>query len=183
MGSSGLVAIIESLNVAYGVEESRPWWKQRLVALGLTIGLVSFLAVVLVLLGFGDRLAPAVAAALGTRYGWIVTGWRVVEWLLAAAFLLMAFNLLYILAPNVKRRRWHWLMPGTVLGAGLWLLVSYGFKIYLSFFNQYNLTYGSITAVIILLLWLYLGGIAMLVGGELNSEIEKREGRYEKASG
>lgn len=73
-------------------------------------------------------------------------------------------------------------MPGTVLGVALWMLVSYAFKLYLTFFNRYNLTYGSIASVIILLMWFYLTGIAILIGGELNSIIEKRAHQCELAN-
>jgi membrane protein len=138
-----------------------------------------FLAAALIMIGYGDGIALFVARSLGASSGKVTTTWKVLEWMLLLALVLMVFNLLYIFAPNVKHRRWHWLMPGTVLGVTLWIAASYGFKIYLSFFNSYNLTYGSIAAVIILLFWFYLSGIAILLGGELNSEIEKRTGRLE----
>lgn len=181
MAASGMVAIIEALNIAYRVKESRPWWRQRLLALGLTLGLVVCLAVALVLLGFGNNLAQLVAGKLVTRSAWVANGWKVAQWLLLLGFVLMAFNVLYIFAPNVRHRRWHWLMPGTVLGVAVWLAISYGFKLYLTFFNTYNFTYGSIGGVIILLMWFYLSGIAILLGGELNSEIEKRAGKVRSA--
>jgi membrane protein len=182
VASSGLVAIIEALNVAYEVEESRPWWKQRLVALGLTIGLVLLFAGALVVVGYGGPLSEGVSRAIGFSSSWATIGSKLVEWLLLLGFLLMGFNLLYIFAPNVKHHRWHWLMPGTALAVTLWLVASFGFKLYLKFFNTYNLTYGSIAAVIILLLWFYLSGIAILVGGELNSELEKETGKVQKRS-
>jgi membrane protein len=174
LATSGMVAVIDALNVAYGVAETRSWWKQRLVALALTVGSALFMAIAILLLGYGDHLAELVAGHFVLRGGWVVTGWHVLKWLLVLGFVLMAFNLLYLFAPNVKHQHWHWLMPGTVLGVGLWLLVSYGFKLYLTFFNQYNVTYGSIAAVIILLMWFYFTGLAILLGGELNSELEKR---------
>jgi membrane protein len=177
IASSGLVAIIEALNVAYEVQESRPWWKQRLVAVGLTIGLVLFFAGALLLLGYGDQISHWASRVLGLHGHWATIPWRTLEWLLLLGFLLMAFNILYIFAPNVKHHRWHWLMPGTALALTLWLAASFGFKLYLKFFNTYNLTYGSIAGVIILLLWFYLSGVAILIGGELNSEIEKQTGK------
>jgi membrane protein len=180
MASSGVVAVMNALNVAYEVEESRPWWHQRLVACALTIGSTLFMAVALILLGYGDHLAALVASRFGVHSGLVLTGWKVLKWLLVVGFLLMAFNLLYTFAPNVKHHRSHWLMPGTVLGMLLWGLVSYGFKLYLTYFNSYNVTYGSIAAVIILLMWFYFTGIAILLGGELNSEIEKRTHRVQK---
>jgi membrane protein len=180
VASSGLVAIIEALNVAYEVEESRPWWKQRLVALGLTIGLVLFLAGALVIIGYGNQLSQWVSGMLGlSSHSAIVPG-SIVEWVILLGFLLMGFNLLYIFASNVKHHRWHWLLPGTALAVSLWLVASFGFKLYLKFFNAYNTTYGSIAGVIILLLWFYLSGVAILLGGELNSQIEKQTGRVQQ---
>lgn len=180
LATSGMLAIIDALNIAYEVKESRAWWKQRLVGLGLTLGVIVFMAAALTLLGYGGGIARWVAGRLGAHSDWILTCWGVLDWFLVLGFVLMGFNLLYIFAPNVKHRRWHWLMPGTVLAVGLWLLISYGFKVYLLYFNTCNATYGSIAGVIILLLWFYFGGIAILVGGELNSEIEKRAGTVEK---
>ena len=179
IASNGVVAIIEALNVAYEVQESRPWWKQRLVALGITIGLVLFFAAALVVLGYGGSISQWAGRSMALTGAWAV-GWSVLERLMLLGFVLMAFNLLYIFAPNVKHHRWHWLMPGTVLGVALWLAASFGFKLYLKYFNTYNFTYGSIAAVIILLLWFYLSGIAILIGGELNCEIEKQSGKVEK---
>ncbi len=83
-----------------------------------------------------------------------------------------AFALIYYLAPDFREQAWQWLTPGAVIGVALWLLVSLAFRIYLHYFNSYNATYGSLGAVIILMLWLYLTGAAVLIGGEVNSEIE-----------
>ena len=183
MASSGLVAVMDALNVAYGVQETRPWWKQRLQALALTVGSALFMALAMLLLAYGGRGAELLSDHFGFHGGWVLTGWQVLKWLLVLAFVLTAFNLLYVFAPNVTHRSWHWLMPGTVLGVALWILVSYGFKLYLSFFNKYNVTYGSIAAVVILLMWFWFTGMAILLGGELNSEIEKRTRQFQKASG
>jgi membrane protein len=83
-----------------------------------------------------------------------------------------AFALIYYLAPDFREQAWQWLTPGAVIGVVLWLLVSLGFRVYLHYFNSYNATYGSLGAVIILMLWLYFTGAAVLIGGEVNSEIE-----------
>jgi membrane protein len=174
--SQGMLAIIDSLNVAYEVEESRPWWKKYLLASALTIVWLALLASGLLFLIYGDRLNEFMASQAGYS-GFIAGVWPAFSWLLVLAFVVMAFNLLYVYAPNVEHRRWRWLMPGTVVGVGLWLLASYGFQLYLRFFNRFSVTYGSIGAVIILLLWLYLSGIAILVGGEVNSEIDKASRR------
>jgi len=170
--SKGMVAIIEALNIAYEVEESRPWWKKHLVALGLTIVSVVLIVSALLLMTYGGRLSDILVSSFGFG-SFIAKAWQVLQWPLLLGFVLMAFNILYLYAPNVKHRRWHWLMPGTIVGVVLWLMASFGFKLYLSLFDRFTVTYGSIGAVITLLLWLYLSGTAILIGGEVNSEIEK----------
>lgn len=179
--SSGMVAIIEALNIAYEVKEARRWWKRRLVALALTIGYLGLLLAALLLLLYGPKALAFVASHLGLAPLVTFLG-SLLEWLLVVAFVLTAFNILYVYAPNVKHHRWHWLMPGTVVGVVLWFVVSFGFKLYLHYFNRYTATYGSIGAVIILLLWLYFTGIALLIGGEVNSEIEKSAGNVKEQS-
>jgi membrane protein len=88
------------------------------------------------------------------------------------AFVLLAFALIYYVAPDLKaRRKWAWITPGSVVSVMLWLLVSFAFRLYLHYFNSYSATYGSLGAVIILMLWFYLTGAAVLIGGEVNSEI------------
>jgi membrane protein len=80
--------------------------------------------------------------------------------------------LIYYFAPDLREQKWQWLTPGSAIGVALWLLVSIGFRVYLNFFDSYSATYGSLGAVIILMLWLYFTGAAVLIGGEINSEIE-----------
>jgi membrane protein len=169
--SRGMIGLMRALNVTYSVEESRKWWKARLVALGLTLGFALLMILALVLVMIVGPFAVQIAERLGIGRA-VATTWNVLRWPVLLLFLLFAFNLLYIFAPNLKRRRWNWLMPGTVVGVGLWLAASFGFKIYLSHFNNYSATYGSIGAVIILLVWLYVSGMAILVGAEVNSELE-----------
>lgn len=178
--SQGMLALVEGLNIAYEVGESRPLWKTYLLASGLTLVAILLIAAVLLLLIYGGHLSKFVVSQFGFS-GLIAVLWQVLERLLLLAFVILAFNILYVYAPNVKHQHWHWLMPGTVVGVTLWLLVSFGFKLYLSFFNNFTVTYGSIGAVIILLLWFYLTGMAILVGGEVNSEIEKATGQVQKS--
>jgi membrane protein len=178
--SSGIVAISNSLNTVYEVEETRPWWKTRLTALALMVALVVLMSTPLVLIIYGGRIAEAIATYLGLG-GTFMLVWNLVQWPLVLAFVLLAFNVVYLYAPNITHWDWHWLMPGTVVGVCLWLLVSLAFKLYLSFFNVYSATYGSLGAVIVLLLWFYLTGIAILIGGEVNSTIERAAGKAEAA--
>ena len=101
--------------------------------------------------------------------------------------MLLAFALIYYFAPDLRDQHWKWLTPGSAVGVALWLLVSFAFKAYLHFFDSYSKTYGSLGAVIVLMLWLYLTGLAVLIGGEVNSEIEdadaKRGAREAKTRG
>lgn len=169
--SNGMGAITQALNVAYDVEESRPWWKQRLTAICLTIALSVLIISALVLLLYGGRLAHFVAGSYGFSEVFTIT-WKVLQWPMVLAFMLLAFGLIYYLAPDVHDQKWRWVTPGSVTGVALWLLVSFGFKLYLNFFDSYSKTYGALGAVIVWMLWLYLTGAAILIGGELNSEIE-----------
>jgi len=169
--SNGMTAICQTLNVAYEVEETRPWWKVRLISLGLTVALAVLILSALTLMLFGHHIADYVAASFS--FGQVFTwSWKILQWPLVLLFVLVAFALIYYLAPDVKKAGWHWVSPGAIVAVTLWLLVSFGFRAYLSYFNSYNATYGSLGAVIILMLWFYFTGAAILIGGEVNSEIE-----------
>ena len=169
--SNGMGAISESLNAAYDLKESRPWWKVRLTAIGLTLALTLLIVTALVLLLYGHDIADAVSIKLGLGSAF-ATGWKVLQWPLVLVFVLLAFALIYYFGPDSHNQDWKWITPGAVVGVALWLLISFGFKTYLEFFNSYSATYGSLGAVIILMLWFYFTGTAILVGGEINSEIE-----------
>jgi membrane protein len=169
--SNGMGAISETLNVAYNIKESRPWWKVRLITVGLTIALAVLIISALTLLLYGHRIAIAIAASYGLSAVFTVT-WNIVQWPIVLFFILLAFNLIYYFGPDVQEQEWKWITPGAIIGVLLWLLVSFAFKFYLSYFNSYSATYGSLGALIILMLWFYLTGAAILVGGEINSEIE-----------
>ena len=166
--SYGFGAVISTLNAAYGVEETRPWWKAKLIATGLTIALIVLIISALILLLYGRNIGLYLSAQLGLGAAFAAL-WSILRWLVALAFVLLTFALIYYFAPNVEEIKWQWIAPGTLLGLALWLVVSFGFRTYL---NTYSATYGSLGAVMILLLWLYLTGAAILVGGELNAVIE-----------
>jgi membrane protein len=169
--SNGMGAITEALNVAYDVKESRPWWKQRLAAISLTLALSVLIIAALVVVLSGGKIADAIAAnyALGSVF---TLTWKIMQWPIVLATMLFAFAIIYYFAPDVRDQKWVWITPGAALGIVLWLLVSFAFRVYLGFFNSYSNTYGSLGAVIILMLWLYFTGLAVLIGGELNAEIE-----------
>lgn len=169
--SNGMGAITEALNIAYDVEESRTWWKQRLTSVGLTLVLSLLIISALFLVLSGGRVADYVAASYGYGEAFALA-WKVIQWPIALAFVLLAFAFIYYFAPDVRNQKWIWITPGSVLGVILWLLVSFSFRVYLHFFDSYSRTYGALGAVIVLMLWLYLTGAAILIGGEVNAEIE-----------
>ena len=169
--SNGMSAITDSLNAAYDLDEGRPWWKQRLVAVGLTVALSVLIIGALVLVVAGGNIGEGVANHYGFGPAFAVA-WKIIQWPVVFAFMILAFALIYYFAPDVRDQPWQWLTPGAAIGVALWLLVSIGFRVYLHFFDSYSKTYGSLGAVIVLMLWLYFTGAAVLIGGEINSEIE-----------
>jgi len=174
--SNGMSAITQALNTAYGVEETRAWWKQRVIAVGLTGALsVLIISALGIVLG-GGRILDHFAATYGLGT-WLTTIWKILQGPLAFSFMLVAFALIYYLAPDLRDQDWKWITPGSVIGVLLWLLASFGFKGYLHFFDSYSKTYGSLGAVIVLMLWLYVTGLAVLIGGEVNSDIENAAAR------
>ena len=168
--SSGVTAIIDTLNQAYDIQEARPWWRVRLIALGLTITLAVFIVASFVLVIVGPTLAEKVAEwfHLGPVFAWT---WKIVQWPVVFALVATAMAVIYYYAPDAKQE-WIWITPGSVLATILWVLTSLGFRFYVTNFTSYNATYGAIGGVIVLLLWFYVSALAVLVGAELNAEIE-----------
>jgi membrane protein len=169
--SNGMSAICDGLNAAYEVKDSRPWWKAKLLALGLTVAFSVFTVVAMILVMLGGKLGEFLGDLAGYQQIF-KTAWDVVHWPIAIFIVLFAVNLLYRFAPDLHDWEWTWMTPGAVVAVSLWILMSLGFRFYLRFFNTYNATYGSLGAVIILLLWFYITGAAILIGAEVNSEIE-----------
>ncbi len=169
--SNGMGAISESLNAAYNVKESRPWWRARLVSIGLTIAIAILTMTALVLILYGGEIADKIAVSYGLG-DLFTTVWAVLQWPIVLFFILLSFSLIYFFAPDLKDQDWKWVTPGSLIGVALWILVSVLFRVYLRFFDSYSATYGSLGAVIVLMLWFYLTGLAILIGGEINSEIE-----------
>jgi len=177
--SQGITAIIEGLNHAYGVEDSRPWWRKLLGAFLLTILALLILAAGVMILIFGGHVSTIIGNISG--YGGLVSElWQVMDWAIFVGLVFLLFNVLYIYGPAVKHRRWRWFMPGTVVGMAMWLIVSFGFKVYLHFLDYYSHTYGSIGAVVVLMLWFFFFGISIFAGAVVNSEIEKAAGTVDR---
>lgn len=168
--SAGLNAIIDTLNQAYDIQEARPWWRVKLIALGLTVALAVFIVVSFALVLVGPTLAEKVAvwAHMGPAFAW---SWKILQWPIVFLLVTLAMALIYSYAPDAVQE-WVWITPGTIFATTLWLGISLAFKFYVAHFTSYNATYGTIGGVIVLMLWFYLSALAVLVGAELNAEIE-----------
>src|SRR5436305_3521122 len=173
--SGGFSAAMEALNIAYEVEEARPFWITRPLAIGLTllIGVLLLVALGVMIVGpeFGTWLTTRIH--LSWLFAW---AWPYIHWTVAVLFTVLAVEFLYFLAPNVKQRFWSTL-PGAVLAVAAWIGLSYGLGIYFRHFGYFNKTYGTLGAAVALMMWLYWTGFAMLVGAELNAELAKQSKR------
>jgi membrane protein len=172
--SGGMGAVVVSLNVVYRVKETRAWWKQKLTIIGLTLALAALIVVALVLVLYGGKIGQLLATQIGLSDVFRIA-WKVLQWPFSFAAMFLSFSIIYYFGPNLGERKWYWVTPGAVAGVALWLVASLGFRLYLQFFNSYSATYGSLGAVIILMLWLYITGFAVLIGGELNWIIENED--------
>lgn len=168
--SSAITAIVDGLNRAYDVQEGRPYWKVRLIAIVLTVGLSLFIIVSLVLLTFGPQIGGWIADQVGLGSVFQIA-WNLLRWPVIVGLIVLAMALVYYVAPDVEQR-WQWITPGSLVAVVGWLLASLGFSFYVNNFASYNATYGSIGAVIVLLTWMYVSGFFVLLGGEINAEIE-----------
>ena len=169
-GSGGIVSIMDALNRCYHVKDSRPWWKQRLMAIALTVAISVLTIAALAIILYGGDIVNFVGSHVGLSSVTVIA-WRIVQWPIALFFVVLSFALLYYWGPDTEQQ-WLWITPGSVVGVLAWIGASLLFRVYLHFFNSYSKTYGSLGAVIVLLLWLYISGMAILLGGEINSEIE-----------
>ena len=168
--SSAIVSMTSTLNAAYDIIEARPWWKVRVTAIVLTIALAFFILISMTLVVAGPALAERIAAAmgLGPAFEW---SWTILQWPVVFALVTSGVAIVYYFAPDAEQD-WVWITPGSVLATLLWIVISLGFKLYLERFGSYNETYGALGGVMVLLLWFYLSGVALLIGAELNAEIE-----------
>ena len=167
--SAAMVAIIDTLNRAYDIEERRPWWRTRLLAIALTATLAVFIIISVGLILAG----PWVAGRLDVRFGFgglLGLTWSFLQWPVIFLLVVFAIDLIYYFAPDADTE-WAWVTPGSLIATLLWIACSVGFKLYVANFGSYNVTYGAIGGVIVLLLWFYLSGISILIGAELNAEI------------
>ena len=171
--ASGYVgAFIRAANAIYDVAEGRPWWKTIPLRLGLTAGVVVLLA----LTGFG-------IAATGEAAGWlgrvlhlghtVVTAWDVAKWPVLLLLASAAIGLLFWASPNVRQPSWLWITPGGLLAVLSWAVATAGFGLYVAHSSSYNMTYGSLAGVVVFLVWLWISNLALLLGAELDAELER----------
>ena len=169
--SVGVSAIQDTLNAVYKVKETRSYWRARGEAVLLTVA---------VSIVFTLSLAALLGAGVGAdlvRYKFqgaivVALAMRIIGWIVASVLMVLVLALLYFFSPDVRKRKWRWFSPGSAIGLAGWILGSLALRLYLHWFNSYSVTYGSLGAVIILLTWFYVTGLMLLLGAEVNSEIE-----------
>ncbi len=169
--SRAVANIAAALNKAYDVQENRPWWKIQLLSLGLTVSLSLFAIVSVILMIFGGQIGEWVANVMGLGFLFEIA-WNVIRLMIASLIMMGIMAALYYFGPDVEQK-WRWVTPGAVVGVIGWIAASLAFAYYVNHFGAYNKTYGTIGAVIILLAWMYLTGLMILIGGEMNSVIEQ----------
>jgi membrane protein len=175
--SGGFAAMIEALDIAYDVSDDRPFWKTRLLAVGLAFLTGTLMLIALSVMVVGPRFGEWLASKMQLS-GVLVLLWPYLHWAIAIGFTILAVEALYFLAPNVKQR-FQATLPGAVVAVGCWIGLSYLLGLYFRHFGNFNKTYGTLGGAIALMVWLYWTGFAMLVGAELNEELAKisKEGK------
>jgi len=172
-GTSGMSSIMDALDRCYRVRDSRPYWKRLLISIGLTATISALTLAALAIVLFGGNLVEFMGASIGlSRFA--VGLWEIAEWPIALIVVLFSLALIYYVAPDTHGR-WRLLTPGSVVGVLAWVAASLLLRAYIYFFHSYSKTYGSLGAVMVLLLWLYLTGLAIIMGGKINAEIESAQ--------
>jgi membrane protein len=180
--SSGMASAEEALDVAYDVPESRTFFRKRAVAVALTFAALALGGIATALLVFGKPLGASIDRALSLGSVFPVL-WTVVRWALTVLVVMTLFAVFYHLGPNRKAPSWTWVSPGGVVAALIWLAASVGFSLYVSNFGgTYGKTYGSLAGVVVLMLWLFMSALALLVGAELNGELEREKALRERGT-
>ena len=171
--SVGVSAIQDTLNAVFKLEETRSYFVARVYAISLTLLLMVIWSLTLAFMLGGDLIAFWSYRRLHDAFvaDAVAGAARLFCWLLATCLLDLSFAVVYSWAPNWRTRHWHWFTPGTAIGILGWLVSSLGFRFYLQYFNHYSVTYGSLGAVVILLIWFYISGLMLLIGAEIDREI------------
>lgn len=169
--SSGADALRGSLNAVYELKEGRPWWKTRVQSLVATLLFIILLAFALVAVSTGLRAFDFLLIWAGLNFD-SPFALTIVQWLVILGILLFASEVIYNWLPCHRKFHWYWATPGSTVAIFLWVLLSGFFRLYLQYFNNYNNAYGSLGAVIILMLWMFLSATAILIGGSINSVLD-----------
>jgi membrane protein len=177
--SGAFRSVMEAMNVMYEVEEARPFWKQLLISVLLSLGVAALLIVALVLVVFGPEIGGAVADAVGLGSVFQLV-WNIVQWPVLLFFVVLAFALVYYYAPDVEQR-FRWISPGSIVAVLLWLIFSLLFSLYVERSGSFNATYGTFAGIVILMLYIYYSAFIVLVGAQLNQVVEEHisEGKNE----
>lgn len=170
--SAGIDSIRIVLDGVYNLTETRPWWKTKAIALSLTLGLGLLVTIALAVVFYGGKFIGFVFETISFPISSpVLLG--ILQGVTILVVLITTFAIIYNVLPNHQEKKWVWITPGAITGIVLWLLLSYGFKMYLGYFGSYDKTYGSLGAVIILMLWLYLTALVILIGGTINSILQE----------
>ncbi|WP_426502186.1 YihY/virulence factor BrkB family protein [Dactylosporangium sp. McL0621] len=171
--ASGYVgAFMQASNAIYDVPEGRPVWKTLPIRLGVTIVTGVLLTVAALLVVFTGPVAEQAGRWIGAG-GAAVTTWNIVKWPVLVAIVALLFAILYWASPNAKHGGFRWVSPGSLLAVVMWVIASAGFGFYVANFGSYNKTYGSLAAVIVFLIWLWISNLAILVGAEFDAELQR----------
>jgi membrane protein len=171
--SGAMKSVIHAMNRADELQENRPFWKLRAIAIILVVLSGITTAGIFLLIVVGGALGNVITkkTSLGGAFEW---GWGIARWPIAFCAIVLFFGLVYYLAPNTTQRSWRWITPGAIVGGLLWLLLSGLFALYVTFAGNYTKTYGALASGVILLLWLNYSAFALLYGAQLNAELDRQ---------
>jgi membrane protein len=180
--SSGMVVLEIGLDLAYEVPRDRKFLNKRLVALALMIVTAVLGGAASGMVVFGAQIGGTLQGAIPIGSGLFTVVWTVVRWLLALVLITVLFAAFYFIAPNRETRHWRWVSPGAIFATVVWAAATLAFSFYTSSFGSYGKTYGAFAGVVILILWLYITGLAVLLGGEVNAAFERVANRAGQSS-